>query len=58
LFPTKTAASTGLGSILQVQLLARSYRPFNDQVKDELKNIFSVAAERLHGKCVELKNQR
>lgn len=58
LFPTKTAASTGLGSILQVQLLARSYRPFSDPIKDDLQKLFSVAAERLHAKCVDIKNQR
>jgi exosortase len=56
--PSATAASTGLGSVLQVQLLIETYQPLPDYARDQLQELFVQSADRLRAKCVELKSKK
>lgn len=57
-FPTKTVASTGLGSILQVQLLYSGVTRPSEEINEELESMFVAAAQKLRDKCVELSKNR
>lgn len=57
-FPSKTAASTGLGSILQVQLMVSYVKPITDEVSADLEKLFVDSAQRIRSKCIELKTRR
>lgn len=54
--PTDTAASSGLGSILQVQLLFQHNQALPEHLRVQLEELFVKSAERLRAKCVELKS--
>jgi hypothetical protein len=56
--PSVTTASSGLGSILQVQLFIQTYQPLSDGVRSDLERLFVESAERLRAKCLELKTKK
>lgn len=54
-FPSQSKAATGLGSILQVQLLMETKQEKPKEELDALQELFVTAAAKLRHKCVELK---
>jgi exosortase len=54
--PTQTATTTGLGSVLQVQLFFETKQEKSKAEQDVLQDLFLQAAEKLRAKCVELKS--
>jgi hypothetical protein len=55
--PEKTAATSGTGSILQVQLIMQDVRPIKGDALKSAEKLFLLGAERIRNKCVELKSK-
>jgi exosortase len=53
--PKKTVTTTGMGSVLQVQLLFNTKEEKSKADQDALQDLFKKAAEKLRAKCIELK---